>query len=101
MLQTFLDPEVGEVVGAELVAQEGGELLVLLEEAVLPIGAEDVMAMLNLLHGGVQLASQPAGQPRAEDFRNLVGGEAPQPQLITALEQAVNGEMAFENEVAA
>ena len=43
----FLQSEVGEVVGAELVAQEGGELFVLLEEAVLPVGAEDVMAVFD------------------------------------------------------
>ena len=61
MLQAFLQPEVGEVVGAELVAQEGGELLVLLEEGVFPVGAEDVMAVLDLLQGGVQLASAAGG----------------------------------------
>jgi hypothetical protein len=101
MRQTFLEPEVGEVVGAELVAQEGGELLVLLEEAVFPVGPKDVMAMLDLLQGGVQLAAQPAGEPGAEDFRDLVGGQAPQPQLTTALEQAMDREVALEDEIAA
>src|SRR5881296_1915384 len=100
MLQTFLEPEVGEVVGAELVAQEGGELLVLLEEAIFPVGAEDVMPMLDLLQGSVEPASQSAGESGAEDFRDLVGGEEPQPQLTTALEQAMDGEVALENEAA-
>src|SRR5215467_344839 len=101
MLQTFLEPEVGQVVGAELVAQEGGELLVLLEEAIFPVGPEDVMPMLDLLQGGVQLAPQSAGDPGAKDFRDLVSSEAPQAKLTTALEEAMDGEMAFENEVAA
>ena len=35
MVQSLFEPEVGEVVGDELVAQEGGELFVLLEEAFL------------------------------------------------------------------
>src|SRR5215470_10643241 len=101
MLQTFLQSEIAKIVGAELVAQEGGELFVLLEEAVLPVGAEDVMAVLDLFQGGVQLASQPTGESGAEDFRDLVGGQAPQSQLTTALEQAMDGEVAFENEIAA
>src|SRR5215472_16978678 len=101
MLQTFLQSEIAKIVGAELVAQEGGELFVLLEEAVLPRGAEDVMAVLDLFQGGVQLAAESAGDPGAEDLRDLVSGEAPQPQLTTALEEAMDGKVAFENEVAA
>ena len=53
----FLRAEVGEVVGAQLVAQEGGELFVLLEESVLEIGAEDMMAVLDLIDDGGQLAA--------------------------------------------
>src|SRR5215470_9168661 len=101
MLQTFLQSEIAKIVGAELVAQEGGELFVLLEEAVLPVGAEDVMAVLDLFQGGVQLASEPAGESGAEDFGDLVGGQAPEPQLTTALEETMDGEVAFENEVPA
>src|SRR5579884_3374677 len=101
MCQPFLEPEVGEVVGAEFVAQEGGELLVLLEEAVFPVGPKDVMARLDLLPGGVELAAQAAGEPGAEDVRDLVGGEAPQPQFARALEDFVNGEVALEDEIAA
>jgi hypothetical protein len=46
MVQSLFEPEVGEVVGDQLVAQEGGELFVLFEEGVLEVGAEDVMAVL-------------------------------------------------------
>jgi hypothetical protein len=37
--------EEKEIVGAEFVAQETGEFLVLFGEGVLPVGAEDVVAM--------------------------------------------------------
>jgi len=47
MVQSLLKTEVGEVVGDQFVAQEGGELFVLLEEGVLEVGAEDMMAMLD------------------------------------------------------
>src|SRR5438874_9954916 len=100
MLQTFPEPEVAEVVGAELVAQEGGELLVLFEESIFPVGAEDMMAVLDLLQGGVELAWQAAGEAGAKDFRDLLGGETPEPQLTTAFEEAMDGEVALEDEIA-
>src|SRR5712671_3959302 len=56
MVQSLFEPEVGEVVGDQLVAQEGGELFVLFEEGVLEVGAEDVMAVLN---GSMTVASLP------------------------------------------
>ena len=34
MIQALLQPEIGQIVGADLIAQEGGELLVLLHEGV-------------------------------------------------------------------
>src|SRR5438105_3965131 len=100
MLQTFPEPEVAEVVGAELVAQEGGELLVLFEESIFPVGAEDMMAVLDLLQGGVELAWQAAGEAGAKDFRDLLGGETPEPQLTTVFEEAMDGEVALEDEIA-
>jgi len=48
----------------------------------------------------VQLAGQAAGDAGAEDFRDLLGRKAPQAQLATALEEARDGEVAFEDEVA-
>ena len=81
VIQPLLESEVGEVVGADLVAQEGGELLVLLDEGVFPVGAEDMMAVLDLLQGGVQLAAELFGQPHAKDLADLVGGQAPQADL--------------------
>ncbi|MBK6971630.1 MAG: hypothetical protein IPH26_01255 [Sterolibacteriaceae bacterium] len=69
--------EVGQIVRADLVAQEGGELLILLDEGVLPIGAKDVMPVFDLLEGGVELAAQLLGDTRAEDLRDLVGRQSP------------------------
>ena len=56
MIQALLQTEVLEIVGAELVAQEGRELLVLLQEGVLEVGAKDMMAMLDLVDDGGELA---------------------------------------------
>src|SRR5438477_10211404 len=99
MFEAFLEPEVSEIVGAEFVAQEGGELLVLFEESIFPVGAEDMMAVLDLLQGGVELAWQAAGEAGAKDFRDLLGGETPGPHVTTALEAAVGGAVASEGDI--
>src|ERR1700726_1276314 len=98
MVQAFPQTEVGEVVGAEFVAQERRELFILLEECVLEIGAKDMMAMLDLIDNGGELAPHPAVQAGSEDRGNLVGGEPPpQAEFAAALEQFVNGKVALEN----
>lgn len=101
MVQAFPQTEVGEIVGAEFVAQKRRELFILLEECVLEIGAKDMMAMLDLIDDGGELAPHPAVQAGSEDRGNLVGGEPPQAEFAAALEQFVNGKVALENEVAA
>ena len=67
MVQAFLETEVVEIVGAQFVAQEGGELLVLLQERVLEIGAKDMVTMLDLIDDGGKLAGQPTMQALTED----------------------------------
>ena len=101
MVQPFLETEVAEVIGAEFVAQEGREFLILLEEGALEVGAEDMMAMLDLIDDGGELAAVPAVQAGAEDRGNLVGGEPPQAEFTTSLEQLVDGKVALENKVTA
>ena len=101
MVQPFLETEVGKVVGAEFVAQERRELLILLEEGTLEIGAEDMMAMLDLIDNGGELAAVPAVQAGAENLGDLVGGEPPQAEFAASLEQLVDGKVALENEVTA
>src|SRR5580700_1134523 len=77
MVQSLFETEIGEVVGDQLVAQEGGELFVLFEERVLEVGAEDVMAVLNAIDDGGQLAAHPAVQTGAEDLSDFVCSQAP------------------------
>src|SRR4029077_20323047 len=76
MIQSLFEAEVGEVVGDQLVAQEGSELFVLLEEGILEVGAEDMMAVLDAVDDGGQLAAHPAVQAGAEDLGDLVAGPA-------------------------
>src|ERR1700674_1417971 len=101
MVQSLFEPEVGEVVGDQLVAQEGGELFVLFEEGVLEVGAEDVMAVLNAIDDGGQLAADPAVQAGAEDLSAFVCSQGPYSELAAALEQFVDGKVALDDEVAA
>jgi hypothetical protein len=73
MIEPFLQAEVAQVVGAEFVAQVAGELLILFEKSVLPVGAENVMAMLDLVDNRGQFAAQAFVQADAEDFADPVG----------------------------
>src|SRR5260370_735032 len=66
-----------------------------------PIGAEDVMAMLDLIDHGGEFPWQPFVQPDAEDLADAVGRQPPQADLATALKDLVDGEVAFEDEVSA
>src|ERR1035438_10019632 len=86
MVQPLLQTEVGQVIGAGLVAQIGRELLVLLDEGVAIVGAEDVMAMLDLLDDRVQLALQFFGDALPEDLGDLVGRHAPHADFTAAFE---------------
>jgi hypothetical protein len=101
MVESFFEAEVGKVVGDQFVAQEGRELLVLFQEGVLEVGAEDVMAMLDTVDDRGELAAHLAVQPRAEDLGDLVGSQPPQAELAAALEQLVDGKVALEDEIAA
>jgi hypothetical protein len=47
------------VVGAEFVAQERRELPILLQDGVFEVGAKDMMAMLDLIDHGGELAAYP------------------------------------------
>ena len=95
MVQVFLETEVVEIVGAQFVAQEGGELLVLLQERVLEIGAKDMVTMLDLIDDGGKLAGQPMMEALTEDRGDLVGCQPPQPQLTASLEELVDGGVMF------
>src|SRR3984893_18408103 len=64
--------EVRQIVGADLGAQEGGELLVLLDKRVLAVGTKDVMAVLDLLQRAVEMAMELLVDVRPDDLRDLV-----------------------------
>ena len=101
MIETLLQSEVAQIVGNQFVAQEPGELFILLEEGVFPVGSEDMMTVLDLLDDGAELAAELLAQAHAEDLADFVRGQTPQPQLTGTFENFVNGKVAFENEVAA
>jgi hypothetical protein len=59
MIEAFLETKVTQIVGTKFIAQVAGKLFVLFEKSVLPVGAEDVMAMFDLIENGGQLSAQP------------------------------------------
>ena len=73
IVQALPEPEVLEVVGAELVAQKRGELLVLLEKGMLEVSAIDMMSVLDLVDDGGELAGHLAMESLPEDLGDLVG----------------------------
>ena len=101
MIESFLQAEVAQVVGAKFIAQEAGELLVLFEECILPIGAEHMMPMLDLVDDGGQLPMEPLVQPDAEDLADAIRSEPPEADFAASLKDLVDGEVALENEIAA
>src|SRR5260370_824296 len=60
-----------------------------------------MVTVLDAIDDGSEFAMHPAVETRAEDFRDLVGSEAPQAKLAAAVEQLVDGEVTFEDPVAA
>ncbi len=59
------------------------------------------MPVLDLLERGVEFPLQFLGDADAEDLADLVRGQPPQPDLAGPFEDAVNGEVALEDEIAA
>ena len=101
MVQAIPEAEVGEVVGDQLVAQKGGELFVLLQEGVLEVGTEDMMAVFDAVDDRGELAVHPAVHAGAEDRGDLIGRQPPQAEFAATFEQLVDREVALEDEVAA
>ena len=95
MVQSLLEVEIGKGVGNQLVAQQGGELFVLLQEGVLEVGAEDMMAVLDAIDDCGELAVHSTVDAHAEDLGDLVGRQPPQTELAAAFEQLVDGKVAF------
>src|SRR6266403_2232571 len=101
MIESFFEPEVREIVGAELVSEEGAELFVLPKEGVFKIHPEDVMAMLDLFERRVELAFEFLGDASAKDLGDYMGGHFPEAHLARALEDFMYREIPFKNEIAA
>src|SRR5688572_11638377 len=101
MIQSLPQTEVAQIVGTEFVAQVTGKLLILFEKGVLPVGAENVMAMLDLVDDRGQFAAETLVQADAEDLTDAVGRQPPEANLAASLEYLVNGEVTFEDEVPA
>src|SRR5258707_12720782 len=101
MIESFFEPEVCEIVGAELVSEEGAELFVLSEEGVFKIHPEDVMAMLELFERSVELPFELLGDAAAKDLGDFMGRPFPEAHLAAAFEGFMTREIPFQNEIPA
>ena len=79
VMEPLLQSEIAQIVGNQFVAQEPGKLFILLEEGVFPIGAEDMMTVLDLLDDRRQFAAQSLVEPDTEDFADAMGRQTPEP----------------------
>jgi hypothetical protein len=98
MIESLPQPEIAKIVRAKFVAEEPGELFILLEEAALPVGTEDMVTVFDLLDDGCQFPAQSFVQPSAEDFADAVRSQPPEAQFTASLEDFVDREVPFENE---
>ena len=69
------------------------------ENRIAEVGAEHMMAVLDLIDDGRELTAMVALQAAAEDLSDLVGGQSPQAKLTAALEQLVDGKVALEYKI--
>src|SRR5258708_10586641 len=99
MIESFFKPEVREIVGAELVSEEGAKLFVLPEEGVFKIHPEDVVAMLDLFERSVQLPFELLGDAAAKNFGDFMGGHFPVALLAGAFEDFMTRVIPFENDI--
>ena len=60
-----------------------------------------MMAMLDLVDDGGELAGDPAMESLPEDVGDLVRCQPPEPKFTASLEQLMDREVTFEDEVAA
>src|SRR5262249_44738769 len=81
MVPSLLEAEIGKVVGDQLVAEEGRELFVLLQEGVLEVGAEDMMTVLDAIDDGGELTRHPTAHVCAKDLGDPVSRQPPQAEF--------------------
>ena len=97
MVEPLSEAKIVEIVGAEFIAQVHRELFVLPENSIAEVCAEHVMALLDLIDGGEELAAVVALKSRAEHLGDLVRGQSPQAKFTASLEQLVDGKVALED----
>src|SRR3974377_283876 len=100
-LQGLFEMKVGKVVAAGFDTEERPELLVLFDEGMLTIGPEHVMALLDAIEGRMELAGKSTGNAVPEELGDGVGRNRGESEFTGALEQAVDGEVTVEDQIAA
>ena len=100
-LQRLFEVKVGQVVAAGFNPEERTELLVLLDEGMLAIGPEYVMALLDAIERRMELAVEASRHAVPEELGEGIGGNRGEGEFASALEQAIDGEVPVEDNIAA
>ena len=72
VVQTFPQAEILQIIRQQFVAQKTRELLVLTEQGIFEVHAEDVVTMFDLFDHGGEFPADLLGQPHAEDLADLL-----------------------------
>src|SRR4051812_442146 len=68
---------------------------------MLTVSAVNMMAVLDLIDDGAELAAQCLAQPHAEEFGDAVGRQPPESELTASLENLMDRKVALEDKVTA
>jgi hypothetical protein len=101
MVQRLFEVEVRKVVAARFYTKEGPELLILFDKSMLAICPEYVMALLDAIEGRMELAVEASRKAVPEELGDCIGGNRGEGEFAGALEQAVDGEVTVEDNIAA
>lgn len=100
-LQRLFEVKVRKVVAAGFNPEERAELLVLLDEGMLAICPEYVMALLDAIERRMELAVEASRKARAEELGDGIGSNGCEGQFAGTFKQTINGEVTTEDQITA
>lgn len=100
-LQRLFEVKVRKVVAAGFNPEERAELLVLLDEGMLAVCPEYVMALLDAIERRMELAVEASGHAVPEELGDGIGSNGCEGQFAGTFKQTINGEVTTEDHSAA
>lgn len=100
-IEALFQVQVGQAIGEQFQAQVSAPFLILPEETVFPIGAEDMTTVLDVLQDRLQFAVEMPADAVAEDLADPISGKAVETQLAATLKDVSDGPVALEDDIPA